>query len=188
MSHSRSSTLFFIPPVTKRRHEYWTRSLPGHLQITEQRHHQPPGANGYHENAGSLQRRRHLWLEKALSISAVFKNFNELFLYLLQQEIQSRHYVNDINITKWSITSGANRNPQFRNSDFVRIPIRNSDGQRLILSEKFGQPLSLMLFFREDHLYIHKWLFCEKLHMSNILKLPKLFWTQVNVNWYTLHQ
>ena len=39
-------------------------------------------------------------------------------------------------------TSGANRNPEFRNSDFVRSPIRTSDGQRLNVSDKFGQLLS----------------------------------------------
>ena len=38
-------------------------------------------------------------------------------------------------------TSGANRNPKLRNSEFVQIPIWNLDGQRCIVSDKIGQPL-----------------------------------------------
>ena len=34
---------------------------------------------------------------------------------------------------------GTNRNPNFRNSEIVRIPMRYSDGQQLLLSDKFGQ-------------------------------------------------
>ena len=39
-------------------------------------------------------------------------------------------------------TSGANRNPKFRNSEFVRKFGRNSDGQRQKMSDKFGQPVN----------------------------------------------
>ena len=36
-------------------------------------------------------------------------------------------------------TRGANRNPNFLNSETVRIPIRCSDGQQPIFSDNFGQ-------------------------------------------------
>ena len=40
------------------------------------------------------------------------------------------------------VTSGANRHPKLRNSEFVQILIWNLDGQRRIASGKFGQPLN----------------------------------------------
>ena len=46
-------------------------------------------------------------------------------------------------------TRGANRNPEFRNSETV-IPNRYSDGQQLILSDNFGQtPVADETFIRK---------------------------------------
>ena len=50
----------------------------------------------------------------------------------------------------WVSVKGVNRNPKFRNSEIVRIPIRYSDGQQLILSDNFGQTqLPSNLFLRK---------------------------------------
>ena len=45
------------------------------------------------------------------------------------------------------VISGANRNPKVWNSEKFRFPIWNSDGQRLILSENFGQCSYHQYFF-----------------------------------------
>ena len=46
-------------------------------------------------------------------------------------------------------TRGANRNPKFRNSEIVRIPIWYSHEQQLIFSDNFGQTQLPSNFFRE---------------------------------------
>ena len=45
--------------------------------------------------------------------------------------------------------TGANQNPKFWNSELVRMPIRYSDGQQPIFSDKFGQPQLPNHFFRK---------------------------------------
>ena len=51
-------------------------------------------------------------------------------------------------------TRGAIRNPKFRDSEIVRLPIRYSDGQQLIWSDNFEQP-QLHISMLVNNLYIH---------------------------------
>ena len=110
------------------------------------------------------------------------------------ETLSHRYFIGQCN-TKLGlpITRGVNQNPTFRNSEIVRIPIRHSDGQHLILSDNVGQTKLLNNPFLDKLVNVmlikKKTLVMSRLNIWSVHKNgPKVMWyTWFSVTLYCFH-